>query len=292
MFLRRMDSLEEISLNFLRPTSTSEAWSPDGSAIAFTTLSGLIRMRLPSGPQVNIWPDAGKLAPRGMSWGTSGFLLLALKGSGPGLYMVPVAGGVGIRLNLPGLNDGYFYEPDILPNGEDFVFLWTSREGSEAGLYLATLKGGKVVRGPFLLRKNLTAGRYTPSAGGRLLYVEGNNLYAQKLNVVKGMLQGEPELVVEQVSSELGTRRAFFSVSRGGVLTWKPGTVELAQLTWFDRQGKTIGITGPQCDAGTIRLAPDEKHVLVPFGDTTGLFDSNRSSYTRIDGLTASARAG
>ena len=182
-----------------------------------------------------------------------------------------------------------FFYPEFLPDGKDFLFAWAAYGDAEVGLYLATIENGKITRSPLLLRSNMTAGHYSPSAGGRLLYVQDDKLYAQRLNIRRGMLEGEQERVVDGVFSEVTPRRASFSVSRNGVLAWQAGRAGLAQLTWFDRAGTNLGIAGPPCLPDAVRLSRDEKHVLLHTVARLAGFsvvEPNQSGYVVLPGLT------
>ncbi len=146
----------------------------------------------------------------------------------------------------------------------------------------------KITRGPVLLRKNMTAGHYSAAGGGRLLYIQNDNLYAQKLNLRRWALEGEPEQVAAGVYSNVTGRSASFSISRNGVVAWMAGRAGLAQLTRFDRTGKVLGTAGPTGFAD-VRLSPDEKHVLMyAVADRAGfgVVEPDRSGYVLLPGLT------
>jgi len=144
----------------------------------------------------------------------------------------------------------------FLPGGEDFLFLYES-PSEERGIYLATLRDGKGAD-PVLLMRNETAARYTPAGGGRLLFVRDDNLYAQRLDRTARKLEGEPELIQRDVASSPAFFEAHLSVSRAGVVAWRPGKAGLSQVTIFNRQGKQLGMAGSPSVVQTLRLAPDE----------------------------------
>ncbi len=200
------------------------------------------------------------------SWSSHGTLLVATP-SGP--FAVSAAGGVAKPIDVTGLSfeRGFgFFWPEFLPGSEDFLVLSESITGGidQSEIYLATLRDGRAVD-PVLLMKNATAARYTPAGGGRLLFVRNDNLYAQTLNRTARKLEGEPELVQQRVASSPAFHVAHFSVSRTGVVAWRPGTAGLSQVTIFDRQGREIGTAGSPTVVQTLRLAPDETRLLMGF---------------------------
>ena len=152
----------------------------------------------------------------------------------------------------------------------------------ESEIYLATLRDGRAAD-PVLLMKNATAARYTPAGGGRILFVRNDNLYAQTLNRTARKLEGEPELVQQRVASSPAFHVAHFSVSRTGVVAWRPGTAGLSQVTIFDRQGKEIGTAGSPTVVQTLRLAPDETRLLVGFNGTAWLLEPGRPGQQQLE---------
>jgi DNA-binding winged helix-turn-helix (wHTH) protein/Tol biopolymer transport system component len=288
LFLRRLDSLEETPIYTQDRLTDTPAWSLDGSRAVFATFLGITRFLLPNGPAAVLWPKAP--ITRGFAWAPDGSILAAtLPDTGEGnLYLVSPEGGTPVRLGVPGLRNGRFYYPEFLPDGKTILFAWDS-DHEELGLYLATLENGKLSRGPVLLRRNMTAGHYSPAGGGQLMYVQDDKLYAQKLNIRRGTLEGEPERVVDGVLTTLQAHHARFSVSRDGVLVWTAGRAALAQLTWFDRKGKVLGTAGPPCLPETVRLSPDEEHVLAyTVTDHAGysIVEANHSGYVSLPGMT------
>jgi WD40-like Beta Propeller Repeat len=118
---------------------------------------------------------------------------------------------------------------------------------------------------PVPLLKNDTAARYTPAGGGRILFVRNDRLYSQKLDLGERKLEGDSQLIEERVGSGPGmsVHLADFSVSRSGVLAWRPGGAALSQVTEFDRKGTVMGTSGPPGPVGVLRLSPDETRLLA-----------------------------
>jgi len=203
-------------------------------------------------------------------------------GGGPGLYVVPAGGGVAKRVEIS-LKDGFFcYWPEFLPGSEDFLVVAAASKIEESEIYLATLRDGHAAD-PVLLMKNATAARYTPAGGGRILFVRNDNLYAQTLNRTTRTLEGAPELIQQRVASSPSFYAAHFSVSRTGVVAWRPGTAGLSQVTIFDRGGKEIGTAGPPTVVQTLSLAPDETRLLVGFNLTAWLLEPGRPGRQQLE---------
>jgi len=56
---------------------------------------------------------------------------------------------------------------------------------------------------------------------------------------------------------------AKFSVSCNGVLLYQAGCGENHQLTWFDREGKSLLLAGPRNDYFSVSLSPNDRYVAV-----------------------------
>ena len=177
-----------------------------------------------------------------------------------------------------------FSWPEFLPGSEDFLVLSGSvaRGIEQPEIYLATLRDGRAAD-PVPLMKNATAARYTPAGGGRLLFVRNDNLYAQTLDRTARKLEGEPELVQQSVASSPAFHVAHFSVSRSGIVAWRPGTAGLSEVTIFDRQGREIGTAGSPTVVQTLRLAPDETRLLTGFNATAWLLEPGRTGQQQLD---------
>ncbi len=137
-------------------------------------------------------------------------------------------------------------------------------EYEEGDVYLATFRDGKATN-PVRLLSARTAARYTPAGGGRLLFIRNDNLYAQSLDADRRLLEGDVELIEENVASMPGVSSfaAHFSVSRSGTLAWRTGRAARSQVTVFDRQGNEIETAGPEGTLGRIALSPDETRLLA-----------------------------
>jgi hypothetical protein len=259
--LRNLNSPRMEPLRSMAVLSNEPFWSADSKWIAFPAGGRELRkVRVPDGAPEVIAQFPGP--SRGGTWNHDGTILMAAAEAEVwGLYALP-PGGALRRVDVPGLKDGSYYEPEFLADSSDFLFAFRPSGTEEAEIFLATLKDGKVIN-PVKLMQNPTAAHYTPAGGGRILFVRSDNLYSRRLNLRDRKLEGDTDLIQQKVASLPGRARAAFSVSRSGVAAWRPGTQALSQVTVFDRQGKQIGTFGPPNDFNYLRLSPDETHLLV-----------------------------
>jgi Tol biopolymer transport system component len=256
-------------------------WSPDSRSFAFSDGSNLKVLRVPDGAPQIIGSNVSTMV--GGSWSDNGSLLIAgAVGGGPGLYVIPPAGGAAKRVegSLPASNSAWYW-PQFLPGSEDFLILRAGVKRDESEIYLATLRDSRAADA-VLLMKNATAVRYTPAGGGRILFVRNDNLYAQTLNRTTRTLEGGPELIQRQVASSPSFYAAHFSVSHSGVVAWRTGTAGLSQVTVFDRKGDEIGTAGSPTVVQTLRLAPDETRLLLGFNTTAWLLEPGRPGQQQL----------
>ena len=263
--LRRLNAQSPEPLRPATGTATFSTmiWSSDSKYLVFPDGQTLKRIRVPDGaPEV-----VGRL-PGAFPVGTlsdSGMLLFVCCQPGKvALFLVPEPGAEPMEISVPGLQERTFFGPWFLPDGEDFLISVVPQGSEEIATYVVTLRDGKPID-PVLLTRNAAGIRYTPSGGGRVLFVRNDNLYAQTLNRQTRRLEGDPEPIQQGVATR-GTS-ALFSVSRSGVVVWRPGRAVLAQVTIFDRHGQRVGTAGAPSESGALNLSPDEEHVMVAARD-------------------------
>jgi hypothetical protein len=157
--------------------------------------------------------------------------------------------------------------PEFLPGSEDVLAVCDKPE-DERDVCIASLNQGTVTSVKTLF-KNVTAARFTPFGGGRLLFVKNDNLYVQRMNVTARAVEGEPELLVSGVGSQPALRRADFSVANNGTIAWRPGKAALAQLTILDREGAAVGVAGPLGSIDSVYLSPADPSLLIATEDSS-----------------------
>ena len=205
LWLRRMDSPQTVPI-----PGTSGAdqpfWSADSRYVGFYDDKGrLNKIDVNGGPPLVLAnPPAGSFWA-GASWNQSGVILIGRSGgSGGAIYQVSAAGGEPKpALNLDEARQEWTQmAPRFLPDGTHFVY--TSTAGTEDGVYVASLEGGKPRH---LLRNSSDAYFVLPHF---LLFVRGSSLLAQRFDPGTLQLSGEPFPVVESLGRYGGFVLGFF----------------------------------------------------------------------------------
>ena len=253
LWVRALDSLT------MQPLAGTEDgsfpfWSPDSRFIGFFSRGKLKKIEVTGGPAQTLCdaPD-----PRGGTWNADGVIVFAPKAADV-LYRVPAAGGAPVPLTTldAARKEISHYHPRFLPDGRHFLYLANSSQRESAGIYVGSLDKQET---KLLVNTDVSAD-YAPP--GYLLFLRERTLMAQGFDADKLELKGEPFSVAEQVDRlGGGARFALFSVSQTGVLVYRSGFSDNAQLTWFDREGKQLGTVGPTGGYNSPWLSPDEKRV-------------------------------
>ena len=277
LLLRRLDSVTPQPVLGVEGKVNPASWTPDSKSIFFATANSVKRMRLPDGAPETLAAISEPL--HGFSQAPDGSICSPEYNGYTRSHPAERQNRSRRRESQKEQDSGglNFYR-----GSKDFLI--TVEEisaGSENSIYLATLGEG-TLSNPVLLMKNQTMARYTPSGGGRVLFVRNDNLYAQKLNREARKLEGEPELLEQGVASSPEWGLAHFSVSRAGIIAWRPGRAFYSQVTLFDRQGKQIGTAGPPGIFRTLELSPDGTRLLA---NGTTVLEPNQPGSLRLRGV-------
>jgi dipeptidyl aminopeptidase/acylaminoacyl peptidase len=89
---------------------------------------------------------------------------------------------------------------------------------------------------------------------GWLLWVRTGTLMAQRLDLGRRELTGDPVTLADPVAFDATVYAGAVSVSAAGLVAYRTSGANRRQLRWFDRMGKTMGVLG----------APDENNLSVP----------------------------
>ena len=132
-----------------------------------------------------------------------------------------------------------------------------------AGIYLGALDGSPPIR----LTPAESSAVLLPSGGvregGWLLWVRAGTLVAQRMEMERTALTGEPIPLADGVAVD--DFAAAVSVSATGLVAYRTGPDSQRQLTWVDRSGTARGTIGDadRNNLGNPRLSPDGRRVAV-----------------------------
>jgi serine/threonine protein kinase len=246
--------------------ATNPFWSPDSRSIAFSARNVLKRIDISTGTTdavVSIaMPTPNDLL--GGTWNQNGVILAPQGGANGGLKRVSARDGQVAAISTQDwLLSSVPRWPYFLPDGRRFLF-YRPAEGptdSSAGVYLGSLDGVPPVR----LTPSEGSAVYHPS--GWLLWVRvgTQRLVAQRLDVDKAVLTGDPVAVADGVVSDPAVGPLPVSVAASGLMAYRQYAGNRRQLTWFDRSGKLLGTVGDvdTSDLRWPRVSPDGKRVAV-----------------------------
>jgi Tol biopolymer transport system component len=243
-------------------------WSPDGRSLGFFAQGKLKRIDLAGGPPT-VLADA-TLPGRGYggSWNRDGTILFSPKAQS-GLARVSANGGSSVQVTEPdsAVGERGHEFPSFLPDGRHFLYVARGTPSSPAkigGIYVASLDS----REHKLL---MSAGSNMRYAQEHLLFLRGATLLAQRFDVARLELTGEPFPLAEKLDvGGLGGEFGAFSVSETGLVAYQSSVPDLrTQLTWFDRSGKQLGNVGDPVDQISPDLSPDGSRVAVSILDST-----------------------
>jgi dipeptidyl aminopeptidase/acylaminoacyl peptidase len=164
--------------------------------------------------------------------------------------------------------------PFFLPDGKHFLFS-TPEDGLRAGSLDS--------KDQPLLVPGAGSGNY---ADGYLFFVKQGTLFAQRFDPERLRFSEQPV----PVSSGMGdfNERSYgvYSLSQSGVLAFRTSEVH-AQLTWFDRSGKPVGVVGPSDYFTEFDVSADQGRLVTNRGTLAGsseiwTFDLARGNLSRL----------
>jgi len=241
-------------------------WSPDSRFIGFFAGGKVKKMEVAGGPAITLCD-----APNGRNgaWSKNDVMVFQMDAAGP-LLRAPAVGGsatTATELDVASREVSHRF-PSFLPDGRHFLYTdYISVEG-QTTVYVGDLES-KDRRRVFAGATNAV---YVP---GYLLFVRERTLMAQAFDIGKLAVTGEATPVAEQVTYDAGNARGQFSASQNGVIAYiVGGNAGEAQLTWFDRSGKTLGTVGRPGLLTSAAISPDGSLVAFDRQDPqSGVMD-------------------
>src|SRR5215472_2752243 len=233
-------------------------WSPDSQYIGFWA-GGKLKKVQRSGGVPEVIYNVPEIAQG--TWGPDGTILFARAVNSPILRISPTDGAVTpVTSLLPGQVSQMWVQ--FLPDGKHFTYLArTSLTSSDPGakIYAQSLNGGD----PTLLLANQSRAIAVPDY---LLFVQGQTLFAQRMDWRALRKIGEPLLLARNVAASpayLGTSE--FTASQNGVLIYgtASGSPSFDQFRWYARDGSVIGSFEPVIDFQQFTLSPNGKYLAL-----------------------------
>lgn len=245
---RKMEQTEGALLPF---------WSPDSQFIGFWA-GGKLQKIGRSGGTPEVIFSVAEVAQG--TWGPDQTILFARTVNSP-IFRVSRDGAKATPVTslLPGQVSQMWVQ--FLPDGKQFIYLARTSltaDDPHAKVYAQRLDGDAPTEIVTTQHRPVVADEY-------LLFIQQQNLYAQRMEWNSLRRIGEPLLVARNVAASpayLGSSE--FAASQNGVLIY--GTAEgspVDQLRWYARDGATVGGVDPVVDYQQFTLSPDGKHLAL-----------------------------
>jgi serine/threonine protein kinase/Tol biopolymer transport system component len=261
LWLRDFDALEWHRLTGTEGASTP-FWSPDGLYLGFSIDNQVKKIDTRGGPPETVTTIPNTAHGSG-AWNRNGDIVVGSWGGGSGgpLWLLSHAGGAPQAVTQVDVSKGELYHtwPTFLPDGKHFLYFRSGPPDVE-GMYVGSLDAKAVDQS----RQRLLSGRVPAVyANGYVLFPREGTLMAQAFDAGRLELQGVPVPVAQNVKITWYST-GVFSASGNGQLAYRTASVsETRQLTWFDRQGRTLSTFGPPGPDASVALSPDGKRAVV-----------------------------
>jgi Tol biopolymer transport system component len=281
LWVRPLDSLTAVPLAGTDGAS-SPFWSPDARLIAFIAQGQLKTVDPAGGAPVNVAPAFNATG----AWSRDNRILFTPTQASP-LHSVPASGGTPLPVTAldKTAGDVLHRNPFFLPGGRHFLYVAVgSRNGAGTGAR-AVYVGSLDANGPGRLL--IDSGSTAKYSQGHVIFLRDTTLMAQRLDLDRLVLTGEPRPVAEQVELN-GPASASFTVSDTGLLAYQPAGGRGSQLIWLDRDGRQLGTVGDAAQYGDLELSPDGRQAAVTVLDAATntrdiwVFDLARGVRTRF----------
>jgi len=156
----------------------------------------------------------------------------------------------------------------FLPDGTHYLYMaanFSGRKGVDA-IFVGSLDSNEK---RFVVGASANAAYAAP---GYLLFYRDKTLLAQRFDLKRFALTGEPATILTEIQDLPTVKRAVFAVSDNGLLVAQTGNaVTLSQPVWFDRKGNEVGVVSKPAVYGNVSIAPDGKSVAVNKSDIGSL---------------------
>ena len=246
-------------------------WSPDSRWLGFSSGGTLQKVDVVAGgPPVRV-ANSGQI---GAAWNADGTIVYGTNpgNSGGSIFRVPAGGGSPVQLTNVDVGRGEYahHHPTFLPDGRHFLYLRAARPDDRGGIYVGSIDATPEQQPT----EKLIAATFGPvffvpskdDVRGFLLFLRDGSLVAQRFDPATLTLSGEPQ----QVATPVGTfiDRALYFVSGTRSIIYSAAAPAFAmQLTWVDRQGKTLRTVGDPGVVTSAARSPDGRMVATTVVD-------------------------
>ena len=272
IWVRPLDVLEA------RPLSGTEGvtdlfWSAKGEHIGFFAEGKLKKVAAGGGP---VQPLCDALNATGGVWSKDDVILFGQ--SNGSLMRVPASGGrptAALELDASRHEIGQRW-PELLPDGRHVVYF--SRTPDANSLAFGSLD----TRRSTPLAPAESRASYVPA--GYLVYQSDSVIVAHPFDADRGQFSGAAVPIGDDIRP-FQNGNTPLAVSQTGVLAFRPGTIDLAQLTWVDRVGRALATLGNAEPYLQMSLSADDKRVAVQRAVPSSeiwLVDAERGVSTRF----------
>ena len=295
VWVRSVETLEARPLEGTEGANSPPFWSPDSRFIAFSTPGKLKKIVSSGGPPLTVC-DAPAPFVVGGAWNRDDKIIF---GSQVGVLQVAASGGSPSPITAGSPVGGASATPSFLPDGRHFVYSRGGGDGSANGVYLGSLDTKPQEQPSKKLLADFSQVSYAPSsdpAVGYVLFVRGattpgsaGTLMAQPFDTRRLELSGEAVPIAEQVSNlSFSASTDVLVYVKGSQTVAAPetaGTIQ-GQLTWFDREGKSLGTVGDPGLYRAVAFSPDGKRLAFERADPQKVRNWNIWLYEFARGVT------
>jgi eukaryotic-like serine/threonine-protein kinase len=236
-------------------------WSPDSRFVAFQQAGRLKKIDIEGGaPQVLVDEPHTIM---GGAWNRDNVIIF---GSTEGIFRVSGDGGKASPVTTLAKGETAHSYPTFLPDGRHFLYLRGGTNVGERYIAAGDLNAAAAAQPTTsLLKTDVRVEVVSSRSGGapKLLYVRDNTLVAQDLDVGRLALTGSASTVAEQVDTLPARGLGHFSASETGTLIYRTIAGNDRQLTWFNREGQTVGTPGERAPYNLVKISPDGSKAAV-----------------------------
>jgi len=265
IWLRTLDSLETKPLAGTEYTQEVQApffWSPDSRFIAFDGGGKLKKIDV-TGGATQVLCDLTGLAVGG-SWSREGVIIFGTDAQETGIMRVPESGGMATPVTKHNGSRGERPQafPLFLPDGRHFIYSAGGGESAEGSL---DVRPEEQASGATL--RTSSPPSFVPASGSypaRLVFGRDGTLLSQTFDVKSRTLVGDAVTIAEQVGQFLGYH---FAAASPDVLVYRAAS-RTFQLTWLDRDGKTLGTVEEPHPYTRVALSPDAMRIAASINET------------------------